>query len=414
MTALASDLSGMHPYLTGAHLALHREAEEFAREVIAPRVPAMEAKGTHADREIAHLMGERGWFGVLLPQAFGGVDAGHVARSVLLTTLSRHTAAGAAAAILQASLIPTGAIEALGSEPQNRTWLPPIAAGAVFPTVAVTEPVSGSHLLGMASTARRRRKHWQVTGVKCFVGNSGISGLHLVVARTGRPGDKRSLTAFLIEADRPGLTVTQPPLIGLHGFTAGTLTLDRVDVPHDNVLGDVGDGLEAAHIGSVVIGRPNFAAIALGLHQQVVDTTTRFLTTRPRYDATLADLDVVRHHLGEMKLRLMNAQVSAFHAVDLLDRGLPCDDWLISSKVGGKQAVASSLAQAQDLHGGQAVRADYPLERLARDIAHIPAPAGPDDIQLLRLGARARPHHHQWSAQYLLRTGRTASRQAAQ
>jgi alkylation response protein AidB-like acyl-CoA dehydrogenase len=391
------------PFLTRAHLAMPAQAREFADAELAPRVEAMEHKGTHTDTDLAKLMGALGWFGLLVAPAYGGSGAGHVARTVLLSELAEVS--GAAAAILQASLIPTTALEVLGSAEQKRRWLPPIAQGLLFPTIAVTEPATGSHLLGMATTARRKGRHWLIRGQKVFVGNSGISDLHIVIARTGKPGYQRSLSAFLVEADRPGITLTEPPRVGLHGFTTGTLTLDGVRVPAENLLGNRGDGLAAAHVGSVVVGRPNFAAIALGLHHRLLDETARFLAHRPRYDATLAHLPVVRHHLGEMKLRLLAAEALTYHAAHLLDQGAACDEWLIASKASGKQAVIASLQQAEDLHGGQAVRAGTTLDRLNRDIRHLPAPAGPDDIQLLRLGESVRgADRTQWSEFYIRRT----------
>jgi alkylation response protein AidB-like acyl-CoA dehydrogenase len=395
--------AGTAPFLTPAHRALRTQAKEFAAAELVPRVKAMEDKGTHADTDLATLMGALGWFGVLVAPTHGGSGAGHVARTLLLTELAEVS--GAAAAILQASLIPTAALEALGTTEQKQRWLPPIAQGLLFPTIAVTEPATGSHLLGMATTARRKGRHWLIRGQKVFVGNSGISDLHVVIARNGKPGYQRSLSAFLVEADRPGITLTEPPRVGLHGFTTGTLTLDGVRVPADNLLGQPGEGLAAAHVGSVVVGRPNFAAIALGLHHRLLHETTQFLTRRPRYDATLADLPVVRHHLGEMKLRLLAAEALTYHAAHLLDQGAACDEWLIASKAEGKQAVAASLQQAEDLHGGQAVRAGTILDRLDRDVRHLPAPAGPDDIQLLRLGESARSANRtQWSEMYVERT----------
>jgi alkylation response protein AidB-like acyl-CoA dehydrogenase len=106
-----------------------------------------------------------------------------------------------------------------------------------------------------------------------------------------------------------------------------------------------------------------------------------------------------------MKLRLLAAEALTYHAAHLLDQGAACDEWLIASKAEGKQAVAASLQQAEDLHGGQAVRAGTILDRLDRDVRHLPAPAGPDDIQLLRLGESARSANRtQWSEMYVERT----------
>ena len=191
---------------------------------------------------------------------------------------------------------------------------------------------------------------------------------------------------------------TQPPFIGLHGFSAGTLRLRGVCVPEDNLLGQVGEGLDAAYLASIVCGRPNFAAVALGLHRRVMDTTIEFLLNRPRRGGYLADHSVVRHHLAEMTSRLMTAEFVAMNAVHLLDRGVPCDAELVNSKLVNNRAAVASITDAKTLHGGYATRTDYPLNRLDRDVQHLAAPAGPDDIQLLRLGEKAAgTKHRQWS-----------------
>ncbi|MGW0711784.1 acyl-CoA dehydrogenase family protein [Streptomyces sp. NPDC002643] len=390
-------------YLTDAQQSLREQGRKFARAEVAPRIADMEAAGTHTDHDLARLMGERGWFGVFLGAEYGGLAAGHIARTLLLDELSYVS--GAAGAILQAPFIPTLALLYRGSTEQKQRWLPLIAAGTLYMAIAVTEPEHGSHVIGMTSTARRKGKDWIINADKCWVGASGIAHLYLVIARTGKRGHPRSLSAFLIEADRDGLDITQPPLVGLHGFTAGDIRLRDVRVPASAMLGEEGDGLDIAYTASLVCGRPNLAAVALGLHRRVLDVTTAFLTGRPRYDGVLADLPVIGNHLAEIKSRLMTAESSVYHAAHLLDQGVPCDAELLNAKLVNSRAAKASLQEAKDAHGGYGGRADYEISRLSRDIDLISAPAGPDDLQLHRLGEIARGIDRlQWSERYLART----------
>ncbi|MET9103736.1 acyl-CoA dehydrogenase family protein [Streptomyces antibioticus] len=402
-------MSTTHSYLTDGHLRLRDQAQEFGREEIGPRVSRMEAQGTHTDRELPRLMGERGWCGVIIGAEYGGMGLDHVSKSILIAEASY--ASGAAGGILQASHIPTTAILYLGSEEQKRLWLPQIARG-LWATIAVTEPDSGSHVLGMDGTARRRGGGWVINARKCFIGNSGIAGLHVVVVRTGKPGDPRSLSAFLVEADRAGIEVSQPDLIGMHGFTCGIVSLADVRVPDSHLLGEVGDGLAAAYTASVVCGRPNLAATALGLHRRVMDETLAFLRQRRRKTGKrhretqqLSDHPVVKYRLGEMTSRLMAAERLAFDAVNLLDQGRACDTELVQSKLFNNQAAGETLRDASSLHGGYATRVDHPITRLLRDIQHVGAPAGPDDVQRHRLTEKALGvDRRQWSEEFLRRT----------
>ncbi|MFJ3365753.1 acyl-CoA dehydrogenase family protein [Streptomyces anthocyanicus] len=402
-------MSTAYTYLTDAHLRLRDQAREFGREVIAPRVPRMEAAGTHADIELPRLMAELGWCGVIIGTEYGGMGLDHLSKTILIDETSY--ASGAAGGILQASYIPTTAILYLGSDEQKHQWLPQIAAG-LWATIAVTEPDSGSHVLGMDGTARRRGKNWIIDATKCFIGNAGIAGLHVVIARTGKPGDTKSLSAFLVEDDRDGIEVTQPPFVGMHGFTCGTLSLRNVRVPSTHLLGEVGDGLAAAYTASVVCGRPNLAATALGLHRRVMDETRRFLAARRRKAGKhlaetrrLSQHPIVKHRLGEIESRLMTAERLAYDAVHLLDTGRPCDAELIQSKLVGNIAAGESLRDASALHGGYAARTDHPITRLMRDIQLVGAPAGPDDVQRYRLSEKAvGTDRIQWSADFIRRT----------
>ncbi|MDX3276983.1 MULTISPECIES: acyl-CoA dehydrogenase family protein [Streptomyces] len=408
-------MSTAYTYLTDDHLRLRDQAQEFGHSVIAPYVPHMEAAGTHTDRELPRLMGELGWCGVILDaEEYGGMGMDHLSKTILITETAYFS--GAAGAILQASLIPTVAILYLGSEEQKRLWLPQIAAG-LWATIAVTEPECGSHVLGMDGTARRKGGTWVINARKCFIGNSGIAGLHVVVVRTGRPGHPRSLSAFLVEADRDGIEVSQPDLVGMHGFSCGNVYLRNVHVPATHLLGEVGDGLAAAYTASVVCGRPNLAATALGLHRRVMDETLGFLDRRRRKigkrhreTRKLSEYPVVKYRLAEMKSRLMTAERLAYEAVHLLDKGRACDAELVQSKLVNNQAAGESLRDASSLHGGYAARTDHPITRLMRDIQLVGAPAGPDDVQRYRLSEKALGvDRTEWSEEFIRRTRRSAT-----
>jgi alkylation response protein AidB-like acyl-CoA dehydrogenase len=267
----------------------------------------------------------------------------------------------------------------------------------------------------MTTTASRRRDgSWVLNGRKTFIGNSGIAGLHLVIARTGRSDnrDPQALSAFLVEADRSGVSVEAQPFTGLHGFSAGDLLLRHVHVPAASLLGgEKGNGMSAAYGASMVCGRLNLAALAVGLHRRLLDDTVAFVRTRPRRGRHLSDEPVVRNRVAEIQSGLMAAELAVHHPSALLDQCVPCDPALINAKLTAKRAAVAASQQAADLFGGYAVRADYPLARLDRDIRHVAAPAGPDDLQLLRLGQDALGvPRQQWSAHF---TGPKTTREIA-
>ncbi|MFI2415111.1 acyl-CoA dehydrogenase family protein [Streptomyces sp. NPDC018947] len=389
----------LRPYLTACHELLWDEADAFAAEDIAPRVAWMEAAPDRVERKVAELMAARRWFAVTVPAAFGGLGAGHVAKTILVHRIARVSAA--AAAILQATLIPVGALLHFATYEQKGYWLSRVADGSLLLSIAVTEPQAGGHIGGIETTAERTGNQWALTGSKIHVGNSHLAGAHLVIARTAKPGVRTSqaLTAFMVEADRAGLAISEHrPGLGLHGFSAGRLNLDHVRVPADNMVGEIGQGLAVAQSSSILYGRPNLAAVSLGIHEAVVDTTTGYLKTRPRYRGTLSDLPVLRDRIGGMEARLRAGRILAYQAVHLLDQGLPCDTDLINAKYLGHQWAMRSAQDAMELHGAHALDPDYALQRRWRDIQHTYPPAGTGEIQRIRLADTAFDEDHiQWS-----------------
>ncbi|MEU9429498.1 acyl-CoA dehydrogenase [Streptomyces sp. NPDC048342] len=378
--------SSTTPDLTPDYEALIQHFDEFAAAEVTPRVERMESSPHAVERDLALLMAEQGWFGATIPRQYGGMHAGHLAKTLMIQSVSR--ASGAAGAILQASQLPVSMIIHFGSDEQKALLLPQIASGDTLLSIAVTEEETGSHVLGMETTARRDGSDWIIDGSKVHIGNSHIAHVHCVVARTAsaETAGSRALTAFLVEHDRDGLTVERhQPALGLHGFSFGKLTFDGVRIPEANVIGEVGDGKDIAYSSSILYGRPNLAAVSLGIHEAIMECAASFLEGRRRYHGTLADLPVLRDRIGAMKSRLMACRELAHQAVHMLDHGQSCDGELINSKYLNHKWAVESGQDAMELHGAHALRTDYPLQRLWRDVQHTYSPAGTGEVQRQRL-----------------------------
>lgn len=363
------------------HEQLREDVRGFAEEEIRPRIAEMESART-VQHELSRRIARQGWIGATIPASYGGMGAGHLAKTIIIEELSRVS--GAMGAMAQASQLGVAKILHFGNEAQKTTWLPAIAAGGCLPTIAVTEPESGGHVLGMAASAVRDGDSYVLTGRKVFVGNSHVGDLHGVVARTG-PGSG-GLTAFLVEADRPGCTaVAEQPTLGLHGFSFGELVFDHCRIPAGNRLGAEGDGLAVAYSSSVLYGRANLTAVSLGIHQALVEETSRFAAERERFGKPLHHLANVKIKLGQMQSRLMTARLAAYHAAHLLDQGQPCDAELMNAKVVNVESALDTARNAMEIHAAAGLFTDRPIERYLRDAHHIYAPAGTTDIQHLRL-----------------------------
>lgn len=385
-------------FTTPQHDRLRAEVRSFAEAEVRPLVAEMEASRT-VHPELSRRIARQGWIAATVDKAYGGMGAGHLAKTIVIEELARVS--GAMGAMVQASQLGVAKIVHFGSEQQKRHWLPAISSGDCLPTIAVTEPESGGHVLGMRATARREGDSYVLNGRKVYVGNSHIGDLHGVVVRTG-PGS-RGLSAFLVESDRPGFSLApQRPALGLHGFSFGELVMEDVRIPAANRLGEEGDGVAVAYSSSVLYGRANLTAVSLGIHRALVEETTRFAAGRHLYGGPLSELDSVKQKLGRMQSSLMTARTVAYHAVGLLDHGLPCDAELMNAKLVGVESSLDSARLAMEIHAACGLFSDRPIERLVRDAQHIYAPAGTSDVQRLRLAevALGATKGEQWSERF--------------
>lgn len=368
-------------FLTEQHQHLRQRVRDFAEAKVAPRVSRMEASRA-VEYELSSLIAQQGWIGATIGPEYGGMGAGHLAKTLIIEELSRVS--GAMGAMVQASQLGVAKILHFGDSRQKAVWLPRIAAGTCLPTIAVTEPESGGHVLGMASSAVRDGDDYILNGRKVYVGNSHVGDLHGVVVRTG-PG-KDGLSAFLVEANRPGFSLApHKPAMGLHGFSFGELIFDNCRVPAANMLGEEGGGLPVAYSSSVLYGRANLTAVSLGIHQAILDATTAFCSEQHRYGAPLSKLGSIKLKLGEMHSRLMTARLAAYQAVHLLDQGESCDAELMNAKLVNTEYALDSARNAMEIHAACGLSTDRHVERYLRDAHHIFAPAGTSDIQRLRL-----------------------------
>ena len=388
-----------------AHQALRAEVRAFAESRIGPSVPALENRQAVAE-DLSREIAETGWIGVTIPERYGGMGLGHLAKTIIIDELSRVSAA--MGAMVQASQLGVAKVLHFGSEEQRRHWLPRFASGAWLPTIAVTERDSGGHVLAMASTATRDGADYVLDGHKCFVGNSHIGDVHGVVVRTG--AGSGGLTAFLVERDRPGFAAGSPgDQSGLHGFSYGEIVFDGCRVPEQNRIGPEGQGLDVAYSSSVLYGRPNLTAVALGIHRAILDDTIEFCQNRRHYGKTLAELPSVALKIGEMYSQYTTARLAAYHAVHLLDRGDPCDGELMNAKLVATESALTAARTACEIFAARGCQREYRIERYLRDVLHTFPAAGTSDVQRLRLAEIAGgTGHRDWSDRLREVTGSTS------
>ncbi|MFE0810768.1 acyl-CoA dehydrogenase family protein [Streptomyces sp. NPDC058794] len=300
-------------------------------------------------------------------------------------------------------------VHAHGTEAQRARWLPRVSDGSAVAAFALSEPGAGSDAAALtlgaepgadradadapdsggppgarpaaASLAAHRDgpAAWRLTGEKCWISNAPEADFYTVFARTTPGAGARGVTAFLVPADRPGLTGT--PLDMLSPHPVGALAFDAVPVTAEDVLGEVDRGFRVA-MDTLNLFRPSVGAFAVGMAQAALDATLAHTTAREAFGGRLRDLQTVAHQTAEMALRTEAARLMVYAAATAYDDGAP--------DVPRRSAMAKLLAtetaqyvvdRAVQLHGARALRRGHLLEHLYREVRAPRVYEGASEVQ---------------------------------
>ncbi|MET8579974.1 acyl-CoA dehydrogenase family protein [Streptomyces collinus] len=271
-------------------------------------------------------------------------------------------------------------VHAHGSAAQRERWLPRVTDGSAVAAFALSEPGAGSDAAALALAAEPEGgSGWRLTGAKCWISNAPEADFYTVFARTTPGAGARGVTAFLVPADRPGLTGSALEMISPHPI--GALDFDAVPVTADDVLGEPGRGFAVA-MGTLNLFRPSVGAFAVGMAQAALDATLRHTAEREAFGGPLMRMQAVSHQVAEMALRTEAARLMVYAAASAHDAGAP--------DVPGRAAMAKLLATetaqyvvdtAVQLHGARALRRGHLLEHLYREVRAPRIYEGASEVQ---------------------------------
>ncbi|MFF8827969.1 acyl-CoA dehydrogenase family protein [Streptomyces sp. NPDC015131] len=340
------------------------------RALAAERLRPLAEKGEpgHVNRPLVAALGELG----LLRRLFG---AGALELCLMRESLARVCTEAETALALQG--LGAHPVAAYGTPGQRERWLPGVAAGGTVAAFALSEPGAGSDAAALALEAVPDGGHgsgdgssdgggWRLSGEKCWISNAPEADFYTVFARTAPDAGARGITAFLVPADRPGLTGS--PLDMLSPHPIGSLLFDGVPVGPGDVLGETGAGFRVA-MDTLNLFRPSVGAFAVGMAQAALDATLAHTADRTAFGGVLKDLQAVSHQVAEMATRTEAARLLVYAAAAAHDEGAP--------DVRGRAAMAKLLATetaqyvvdaAVQLHGARALRRGHLLEHLYREV----------------------------------------------
>jgi short/branched chain acyl-CoA dehydrogenase len=362
---------------------LRREVRRFAEEVVMPAAEIHDREETFP-LDVVRQMGELGFFGLPLPEAYGGAGAGALTTAIVLEELGRADQS-VAVTLSVASGLAGGMIVALGTDAQKERWLPPLAAGEILASFALTEPGGGSDAAEARTTARLDGGHWVLDGTKSFITNSGtpITGVHVVQAATEPGGGTHALSSFLVPAGTRGLTVGAAyRKMGWHASDTHELAFDGCRVPEDHLLGERGRGFAQA-LSALDGGRIAIAAIAVGLAQACLDDSVRYANERHAFGRSIGSFELIQAKLADMRAATESARLLTHRAAWLKEQDRPYTAEASLAKLVSSEAAVMCAREAVQIHGGYGYIEEYRVARFYRDAKVLEIGEGTSEIQRL-------------------------------
>ncbi|MBH1932934.1 acyl-CoA dehydrogenase family protein [Streptomyces sp. AV19] len=370
--------------LTQEHEELRRTVEEFAHDVVAPKI------GEYYEHhefpyEIVREMGRMGLFGLPFPEEYGGMGGDYLALGIALEELAR---VDSSVAITLEAGVSLGAMPVFrfGTEEQKRTWLPRLCSGEILGAFGLTEPECGSDAGGTRTTARldEATDEWVINGTKCFITNSGteITGLVTVTAVTGRGEDGKPLiSSIIVPSGTPGFTVAPPySKVGWNASDTRELSFSDVRVPAANLLGEQGRGY-AQFLRILDEGRIAISALATGLAQGCVDESLAYAKTRRAFGRPIGANQAIQFKIADMEMRAHTARLAWRDAASRLVHGEPFKMQAALAKLYSSEIAVDNAREATQIHGGYGFMNEYPVARMWRDAKILEIGEGTSEVQ---------------------------------
>jgi len=350
---------------------------QLARERIAPRSAEIDEQAEYP-WDIRRLLGEQDILGLPFPVEYGGMGTGVLMLNMAIEELAKVDAA--CALILMVQELGTLPIQLYGSDELKERVLPRCATGEWSPAFALSEPEAGSDPAGMQTHAVLDGDEWVVNGTKNWITNLGIADYYVVFAVTDR--ENRRLTAFVVEADRPGVTIGKlEHKLGIRASPTGQPIFENVRVPQENVIGEVGRGLSVA-LGTLERTRLGAAAQAVGIAQGATDYAVGYARERRQFGRPINDFQGISFKLADMEIRTAAARELLYKACAMNDQGHPDRAKYASmAKVFASDTAMAVTVDAVQVLGGYGYVKEYPLERMMRDAKITQIYEGTNEIQ---------------------------------
>ncbi|NKQ34141.1 MAG: acyl-CoA dehydrogenase [Chloroflexi bacterium] len=329
-------------------------------------------------------MGPIGLLGMEAPEKYGGAELDAISVAIAVEELGWGCASTALAVAAHNGLA-LGPIVNFGSEALKEQWLPDLATGrGKLGCLSLTEPGAGSDLQGgVRTTAVVEGDSWIIDGAKMWMTNASISDVMVVLCRTDSAGGSHSLSHILVPSDTPGITIGAPEKkMGLKGSPTHAVTFDEVRVPLENVVGEVGRGLQQT-LATLDSGRVGIGALALGIGQAAYEEAIKYAEERQTFGKTIAHHQAIQWMLADAVTELQAARLMVYWAAWLRELGRPYTQEAAMAKLFATEVSERVCRNAIQIHGGYGYSSEFEVERMYRDTRLMTIGEGTSEIQRL-------------------------------
>jgi alkylation response protein AidB-like acyl-CoA dehydrogenase len=377
MSALAE------PYtIPQEYLDFRDTIRRISRERIAPRAAEIDETAEYP-QDMRRLLSEHDVLALPFDTEYGGTGTGALMLCIAIEEIAK--ACASTALILIAQDLGTLPIKLFGSDELKERILPRCATGEWIAAFALSEPDAGSDPGGMRTRAVRDGDEWVITGSKNWITNSGIADFYVVFAVTDpAAGHSRGITAFVVEADRRGLTVGKlEHKLGIRGSPTGQPVFEGVRVPEENVIGEVNRGFKVA-MATLDRSRLGIAAQALGIAQGATDYAADYARQREQFGKPINAFQAIQFKLADMETQCAAGRELLYQACAKVDRGdADISKYSAMAKLFCSDVAMKVTVEAVQVLGGYGYVKEYPVERMLRDAKITQIYEGTNEIQRL-------------------------------
>ncbi len=367
---------------------MRSQTRRFVDDEVVPHADAWERSGS-VPREVLRRMGSIGFFGLRVPEEYGGVGMGPLASCVFAEELGRSTFGGFTATVIVHTDLAMPYLRIFGSDDQKRRWLPGLISGEIISAIAVTEPDAGSDVAAIRTAARRDGDGFVIEGSKLYITNGVHGDLVFVAARTDpEVKSSRGISIFAVPRDTDGLTVSRAlDKLGWRSSDTAELSFQDCWVPEDHLIGERDGGFyHVMH--NFQNERLVLGAAAIGEAAKAIELTLEYVRGRRAFGEPLWSKQAVRQRLAMRLAEVDAGRQLLYHAAWLQEQGEDAVREVSEVKAYVGELVNRVLYDCVQFHGGMGYMAESPIERMFRDARIHSIGGGATEVMLEEIAKR--------------------------